>query len=85
MQNNFRGLVIRKNRYGDNDLAICSGFYGKIGIWKELPKAEEINDYTPYKHLSTNPEELEELTKHNEEIIKEKKEIKPTTFKFVMT
>ena len=85
LQNNFRGLVIRKNRYGDNDLAICSGFYGKTGIWKELPKAEEINDYTPYKHLSTNPEELEELTKHNEEIIKEKKDSKPTTFKFVMT
>lgn len=84
LQHTFRGIIILKNRYGDNGLSIGTSFFGRSGIFKELPRADEINDYEPYKHLSTNPEELENI-KEDIEIIKEKKDSKPTTFKFVMT
>lgn len=84
LQHSFRGIIVLKNRYGDNGLSIGASFFGRSGIFKELPKAEEIDDYTPYKHLSTNPEEIENIKETNNEIKKDE-EIKPKTFKFVMT
>ena len=30
---------------GESDVADCCYFDGKVGIFRELPKPEEINDY----------------------------------------
>lgn len=46
---NFIGIVLLKSRFGVSDIVDASGFYGNIGIFKELPKPDEINDYTKYK------------------------------------
>ena len=40
-----------KNRNGKSDKNIGVSFFGSIGLWKELPKPEEINDYEPYTKL----------------------------------
>lgn len=45
----LRGILLLKNRYGDGDIFIGAAFYGKCGIWKELPKPDEIIDYSRYR------------------------------------
>lgn len=47
---NYRSLKCIKNRFGEADIAAGLGFYGNIGIFKELPKPEEIYDYEKYKY-----------------------------------
>lgn len=47
---NFRSAVILKNRFGSADIAVGLGFYGKIGLFAELPKGSEIMDYEKYKY-----------------------------------
>lgn len=66
MKDRFRALQILKNRYGRSDLAIGVGFYGEIGYWKELPRAEhmKISDYQEYKNLQEN-DNLEQEDKSN--------------------
>lgn len=44
----FRSITVLKNRFGEADIEIGSAFYGKCGLWKELPKGDEIVDYTKY-------------------------------------
>lgn len=50
----FRGVLCLKNRYGESETVIGCAFYGKTGIWKELPLPEEITDYEPYTQLIHN-------------------------------
>ena len=50
LKDGFRSLLVLKNRFGPSDVAIGVGFYGKCGLFKELPLASEINDYEKYKH-----------------------------------
>lgn len=52
----IRGIILLKNRYGDGDVRIVSAFYGKCGIWKELPKAELITDYSKYQTVDWKKE-----------------------------
>lgn len=81
-ENTFRAIIVLKNRYGDTDVSIGNAFYGKVGIWKELPKGEEINDVEPYLTLDGRPEQI-----RNEIIVKDKPEIKDEvqeTYQFVM-
>lgn len=40
-----------KNRYGQSDVNIGMTFHGEIGMFKELPRPEEIGDYAPYLEL----------------------------------
>lgn len=47
---NYRSLKCIKNRFGEADIAAGLGFYGNIGIFKELPKPEEIYDYERYNY-----------------------------------
>lgn len=47
---NFRSAVVLKNRFGSADIAVGLGFYGKTGMFRELPKSAEIIDYEKYKH-----------------------------------
>ena len=48
--NCYRSVKCVKNRFGGADIAVGLGFYGAIGVFKELPKAEEIFDYEKYKY-----------------------------------
>lgn len=83
MENSFRAIVVLKNRFGDTDVSVGMGFYGKSGIWKELPKAEKINDYEPYMTLTGRPEELkDEIIKKSDKL--ETQDDSKTTYEFVM-
>jgi len=46
--NNFRVICVLKDRYGDSDVEIGCNFFGACNIWAELPKPNEINDFTKY-------------------------------------
>lgn len=48
LQSRFRSITVLKNRYGEADVEVGCAFYGKCGLWKELPKADEIYDYDKY-------------------------------------
>ncbi|MGM9530651.1 DnaB-like helicase C-terminal domain-containing protein, partial [Intestinibacter sp.] len=70
LENTYRAIIVLKNRYGDNGVAISTAFYGKSGIWRELPKPEEINDYEQYltidgkckdENINTEIDEKEEI------------------------
>ena len=50
LKDGFRSLLVLKNRFGSSDIAIGTGFYGRCGIFKELPIPSEFNDYERYKH-----------------------------------
>ena len=47
--NNYRSLKCVKSRFGTSDIAVGLGFYGDIGVFKELPPSDKINDYEKYK------------------------------------
>lgn len=49
LQDRFRGIVLLKNRFGAADASIGTTFYGASGVFKELPRASSINDYSIYK------------------------------------
>ena len=45
---NFRSAVVLKNRWGTADIAVGLGFYGKTGLFRELPIATKITNYEKY-------------------------------------
>ena len=45
---NFRSAVVLKNRWGAADIAVGLGFYGKTGLFRELPIATKITNYEKY-------------------------------------
>lgn len=45
---NYRSLKCVKNRFGTSDIAVGLGFYGEIGLFRELPKAKDITDWELY-------------------------------------
>lgn len=51
LKKRFRLVQILKNRYGDADINIGCTFHGEIGMFRELPKPEEIADYSKYLEL----------------------------------
>ena len=78
LEDTLRSIICLKNRFGQSDLAIPVSFYGKCGVWKELPKAEEINDYEPYLTIDGKYKD-----KNINEEINKKQEIK-NDFKIIM-
>lgn len=56
LQDRFRAIQILKSRLGESDKSIPVNFFGSIGYWKELPKADEMSTlddigYAPYLYL----------------------------------
>lgn len=45
---NFRSAVVLKNRWGAADIAVGLGFYGKTGLFRELPVATKITNYEKF-------------------------------------
>lgn len=42
--NHFRSLRLIKNSFGEDDIRIGLGFFGQVGIFKELPKKQIITE-----------------------------------------
>ena len=62
-----------KNRYGDADIEIGCSFHGEIGMFRQLPKPEEISDYEPYLNLNYKKDEIyvnEDKNENEENIFK---------------
>lgn len=51
LKKRFRLLQVLKNRYGIADSNKGCVFYGEIGMFKEIPRPDEIGDYEPYLSL----------------------------------
>jgi len=58
LKKRFRLCQILKNRYGQADVNKGLLFYGEIGMFRELPKPEEIGDYEPYLTLQTEAPQI---------------------------
>lgn len=72
LEDSFRSAVILKNRFGAADIAVGTSFYGACGLFKELPKADTINDYEKYHNplwlLESQLDfEKEEIKQHKDE------------------
>ena len=48
LKDRFRLIQVLKNRYGRSDVNKGTTFHGEIGMFKELPRPEEISDYDKY-------------------------------------
>lgn len=48
LRDKFRTITVLKSRYGESDVEVAVNFFGKCGIWHELPPANEIYDYNKY-------------------------------------
>jgi hypothetical protein len=57
LRDRFRSITVRKSRYGESELEIGCFFWGHNGYFKELPKADEIFDYSIYKRLDFDKKE----------------------------
>ena len=51
MEDRFRSITVRKSRYGESEIEIGCFFWGHNGYFREIPKGEEIFDYSRYKHI----------------------------------
>lgn len=49
LAHNFVACILLKSRFGTSDIAIGLGYYGDCSIFKELPRADQINDYERLK------------------------------------
>ena len=47
----LRTISLLKNRDGNADKFVGVGFYGEAHQWVELPKSDQITDYSIYQHL----------------------------------
>lgn len=46
----FRIISVLKSRYGDSDVEIGTAYYGGINKWVEIPKPDDIYDYSKYQN-----------------------------------
>lgn len=51
LKDRFRLCQILKNRYGRSDVNLGLSFFGEIGLFRGLPRPDEIGDYEPYLKL----------------------------------
>lgn len=51
----YRSIIILKSRFGEANHGVHVNFHGNVGIFLDMPNADEINDYTPYLILGAEP------------------------------
>lgn len=51
LKDRVRLIQILKSRFGQADKNIGSNFFGEIGLWKDLPLPQDINDYEQFIKL----------------------------------
>lgn len=54
----YRSATLIKNRNGVSNRRVAVNFFGEIGLFKELPKAEMIKDYSEYITLIGNRQKM---------------------------
>lgn len=69
LKRRFRLVQILKNRFGIADYNKGLMFYGEIGMFMELPKPEDISDYSPYLEL-LEPKEDDTLQDNDNNVFK---------------
>lgn len=71
LKHRFRLIQCTKNRFGRSDVNVGATFHGEIGMFKELPRPDEISDYSKYldleKHTTDN---LNTLDNDNDNVFK---------------
>lgn len=60
LRDRFRSITVRKSRYGESDIEIGCFFWGHNGYFRELPRSEEIFDYSIYRTLDYDNKDEEE-------------------------
>ena len=50
----LRSTIVSKNRYGIANRVICSGFWGSVGWFKELPDPDKNKDFTQFVEERNN-------------------------------
>lgn len=65
LKSRFRLCQIIKNRYGRSDISKGLIFYGENGMFKELPRPDEIGDYEPYLNLDYKKEKKDDIIEEN--------------------
>ena len=73
LRDRYRSLCLIKNRQGVSDRLIPVNFLGEIGYYRNLPKPEEVTDWTQYLSLTKDSET---------EDVPENKSQESTTFNF---
>lgn len=63
LQNHYRSIQILKSRLGESEKQVAVNFFGSIGLFEELPPAEELNRLSEsqlkrYTRLVDFPEEI---------------------------
>lgn len=59
LESNFRVITVLKNRYGESDVEDCCAFYGRSGLFYELPRPDDIYDYSKYQNTDWIIQELD--------------------------
>lgn len=62
----FRSILCLKSRYGDADVADCCYYDGDTDTWLELPKPDQINDYSVYTKDNNIKTDCDENVKDKE-------------------
>lgn len=77
LQGNFRVITVLKNRYGEADVEIGCGFYGRTGHFVELPVPTEIYDYDKYNNPNWLLNKTRDLNNRLDNVDDEDEEKKP--------
>ena len=48
LEDNFRSITVLKDREGASDVEVGCNFFGRIGVWHELPRPDEITNLVQY-------------------------------------
>lgn len=62
LRDRYRALCLIKNREGVSDRIIPVSFYGELGLFREIPKADEIQMFEDYIYLEGDTPDKSEST-----------------------
>lgn len=85
LRDRYRALCLIKNREGVSDRIIPVSFYGELGLFKEIPKPDEIQTFEDYVYLDGNYPDKEpqpQVTLKQEETPKSEFEFNINEFNF---
>lgn len=68
LKHRFRLVQCTKNRFGRADVNVGATFHGEIGMFRELPRPDEISDYSVYMDIETSGKPLDGQVQQIDEI-----------------
>lgn len=79
----LRSTIVSKNRYGIANRVICTGFWGSVGWFKELPDPDDSTDFTKFWTERDNiPCKLKQEQEDESTVDEETGEVKPKSIIF---